>query len=230
MLAVDMHSHLIPGVDDGAQDMEDAITGIQKIYDLGFDKVITTPHIMPGYYNNTADILRRAYEEVCLELSKRKLDVEFAVAAEYYCDEDFHKTVQHQEMLTMGDNYLLFELPFFNQPGNFNEAVFAMQSKGYRPILAHIERYGFFLEKEIEDFAEMRENGLFIQVNIGSFSGAYGPAVKAMAENLAKEKQIDFLGTDYHHAKHVQMISTALQNPLLQTLLESADLKNKNLL
>ncbi|TVR77908.1 MAG: capsular biosynthesis protein [Chitinophagaceae bacterium] len=226
VLGADLHSHLIPGVDDGAKDMEESITGIRKLHEIGFDTIITTPHIMPGYYNNNEDDLLRKAEDVIREIEKQNIDVKFKVAAEYFCDENFVQKIKNTNLLTLGNDFFLFELPFFNKPVNFDEVVFAIQSKGLKPILAHIERYSFFHELPMDDFHELSEKGLNIQVNIGSFSGAYGPIVKLFAERLAKEKLIDFLASDYHHIKHISQLYKSLKNKHVQQLLEQNELKN----
>ncbi|HEY4197300.1 MAG TPA: CpsB/CapC family capsule biosynthesis tyrosine phosphatase, partial [Mucilaginibacter sp.] len=142
-IAVDMHSHVLPGIDDGAQNPEESIILIKKMMELGIKKIIATPHIMADYYKNTAETIGNALTILKAELVKQNIDIEIEAAAEHFFDETFEARVNNGKLMTMGDNYALFEFSFINQPPNLVEMIQRMKDLGYKPILAHPERYQY---------------------------------------------------------------------------------------
>ena len=145
-IAVDMHSHLIPGIDDGSQSMDHTIGMLLRFSELGYKKVITTPHIMFDYYKNTPDIIFGGLEDVRNELKRLNIPIEIDAAAEYFFDEYFMDLVENTKLLTFGNSEVLFELSFGAKPNNIDELIFNLKTKGYQPVLAHYERYLFFLK------------------------------------------------------------------------------------
>src|ERR1700712_5370738 len=117
-IMVDMHSHVLPGIDDGAQNPEESIILIKKMMELGIKKIIATPHVMADYYRNTAETIGDALAILKAELIKQNIDIEVEAAAEHYFDETFEARVNNHKLMTMGDNYALFEFSFINQPPN----------------------------------------------------------------------------------------------------------------
>ena len=205
----DIHSHLIPGIDDGSPDMETTIILLKKFIDLGYKKVITTPHIMSDYYKNTPEIILSGLDKVNEEIIKNNLDIEIEAAAEYNLEPEFEDLIEKDKLLTFGtENYLLFELSFFDEPPRLNEIIWKMREKGLSPVLAHVERYGYW-HKDYDKIEEMINRGVKLQVNIGSIIGAYGPEVKKVAEKLIEDKVINFVGSDCHHEQHLEMINHA---------------------
>lgn len=224
-LKTDIHSHIIPGIDDGAQNMEQSITLIRKLMDLGFTKIVTTPHIMADYYRNTPDIILAGLDNVRKELQLQNIDIEIDAAAEYYLDETFETKLNNGNVLTLGDNYLLFELSFANPPNNLENIVKKMNDKGYKPILAHPERYPYFVNG-IDDYYRIKEYGCYFQVNTISFTGYYDKASQRIAKELLNNSMIDFLGSDMHHTKHAAALNNALSNKNLIELLNDGSLLN----
>ena len=225
----DIHSHLIPGIDDGSPDMETTIILLKKFIDLGYKKVITTPHIMSDYYKNTPEIILSGLDKVNEEIIKNNLDIEIEAAAEYNLEPEFEDLIEKDKLLTFGtENYLLFELSFFDEPTRLNEIIWKMREKGLSPVLAHVERYGYW-HKDYDKIEEMINRGVKLQVNIGSIIGAYGPEVKKVAEKLIEDKVINFVGSDCHHEQHLEMINHASRLPIFHSLVQQEQILNKSL-
>ncbi len=224
-LQTDMHSHIIPGIDDGAQNIEQSITLIKKLIDLGYTKIITTPHIMADYYRNTPDIILAGLDTVRKELHRLNIDIKIEAAAEYYLDETFEAKLDSGNILTFGDKYILFELSFVNQPSNLEYIIKKMNDKGYKPILAHPERYPYF-KHGLDDYFRIKEYGCYFQINTISFTGYYDKASQRIANELLNSSMIDFLGSDMHHTKHAAALKNALSNKNVVELLNEGSLMN----
>ena len=224
-LKVDMHSHLIPGIDDGSQSMEETIELLFKFQSLGFKKVITTPHIKLGSFENTSEIIRAGADSVKEEISKTDgLNIEFEAAAEYFFDYSFMEKIEADDLLTFGNNHILVEYAFGQPPIGQKEMFFQLQMKGYRPILAHFERYGYY-HGSIKKAEELREKGILIQVNLCSFFGHYGPDVQKQAELMLKENMIDLVASDGHRIEHLNLVEEHLAHKNISALSEQK-LKN----
>tara|TARA_B110000971_G_scaffold148695_1_gene152020 strand:+ start:40 stop:792 length:753 start_codon:yes stop_codon:yes gene_type:complete len=225
----DIHSHLIPGIDDGSPDMETTIILLKKFVDLGYKKVITTPHVMSDYYKNNPKIILSGLNNVRKEIKKQNLNIEIEAAAEYNLEPEFEKLLDDGKLLSFGtDKYLLFELSFFDEPLRLNETIWKMIEKGFRPVLAHVERYGYW-HNNYDKVEEMINRGVKLQLNIGSVTGAYGPEVKKFAERLIKDEIIDFVGSDCHHQQHLEMINHAIRLPIFHSLVKQSQILNKSL-
>ena len=225
----DIHSHLIPGIDDGSPDMETTIILLKKFIDLGYKKVITTPHVMSDYYKNNPEIILSGLNHVRKEIKKQNLNIEIEAAAEYNLEPEFEKLLDDGKLLSFGaEKYLLFELSFFDEPLRLNETIWKMIEKGFRPVLAHVERYGYW-HNNYDKIEEMINRGVKLQLNIGSVTGAYGPEVKKFAERLIKNEIIDFVGSDCHHLHHLEMINHAIRLPIFHSLVKQSQILNKSL-
>ncbi len=227
-LKVDMHSHLIPGVDDGARSTEDSIKLIRHLSRLGFSHFITTPHIMSDIYPNSKDDLLKRGDVLRLEIEKEGLDVTLEVAAEYFLDEHFMSLIRKKELLTFGDGFLLFEMSFMEESPLLQESIFELQSMGIKPILAHPERY-VYLHSKFEKYEELEAQGVHLQLNLNSLTGHYSPQVLKIAEKLIDHKLISFVGTDCHHMGHVELSEIVLSNPYFQRLVQENILLNHQL-
>ncbi len=225
VLECDMHSHFIPGIDDGAATLEDSIALVNGMKLLGYKKVITTPHIMSDTYQNSSQTILPGLEKVKSALRRESISIEVAAAAEYYIDAEFEEKIKQKDLLTFGNNYVLFEMPFVGEPVNLSKVIFEMQLGGYIPVMAHVERYPFW-HNQYQKIIDLKDKGVLLQVNISSYTGYYSPAVKKMAERLADEKMIDFLGSDCHHLGHLQLLQQACYLPHLKQAVEKNELKN----
>jgi len=228
IIGTDFHSHLIPGIDDGSPDMESSIEMIRKFKDLGYKKLITTPHIMCDYYKNTPEIILSGLEKVRNELFKLNINIEIEAASEYNLDDGLNELIGNKNILTFGDNYVLFELPFMNEPRNLQEIIFNFQTAGYKPILAHPERYGFW-NNNLDKFEELKAKGVMLQLNLLSLTGHYSPEVKKMAEKLVIANLIDAIGSDCHRIEHLFTIEENLNNKFIHQLVNQENLLNKKL-
>ena len=228
-LTCDMHSHLIPGVDDGSKSVKDSIELIRGMHGLGYRKLIITPHFMTGFFNNTPDGVRNSLSLLKKEVEKQRIDIELDVAAEYYMDYDFMRDLGSKPMLTFGNKMLLFECSFTNQHRNFDETVFEMQINGYKPVLAHPERYTYW-HGATGLMQEFHDRGILFQLNIMSIVGAYSPSVNKAALALIDNGLCDFIGTDLHNADHLAAIENAMIPASLMEKLKNAKLQNNSLL
>jgi protein-tyrosine phosphatase len=222
-IMVDMHSHVLPGIDDGAQTPEESIALVKKMMELGIKKIIATPHIMADYYRNTAETIGNALKILKAELKKEKIDIEIEAAAEHFFDETFERRVKSHKLMTMGDNYVLFEFSFISPPPNAFPVIQAMKDFGYKPILAHPERYSYM---NLEQLKNIRDWGCNLQLNTISLTGYYGKDAKKMAESLVDNQLVDFISSDMHHLRHAEALQNALKLPYVEKLLHDYPLKN----
>ncbi len=226
-LQVDMHSHLIPGIDDGVTTMEESISTIKSLIKLGYHKAITTPHIMGDFFKNTPEIINNGLEEVKNELKKQKIDFTLKAAAEYYLDEWFNeKLVSNTPLLTINENYLLVETSYMNKPNNLFDTIFKIKSKGYKLIIAHPERYTY-MYTDFNSYKEIYDKGVLFQININSLSGYYSPAAKAIAEKLIENDMVDFVGTDCHGPRHIKHLEKSLNTKAFSKLNPKRILNNQ---
>jgi protein-tyrosine phosphatase len=231
VLGADMHSHLLPGLDDGAETLEHSLDLLRALRDLGYRKLIMTPHIMGDFYKNTPEGIRAALRQLREAAASAGLgDIELECAAEYYLDEFLgHKLTDGTEMLTFGGDkrYLLFETSYMNEPLNLFETIFDLQGRGYQPVLAHPERYTYFYGRFAEVEKLRRDHGVLLQINLNSLAGYYSPAAKKVAEQLIDAGLVDFVGTDTHHLRHTDtLLRRALPLPHMEKLLQLPLLNN----
>lgn len=228
VLGTDVHSHFIPGIDDGAQTLEQSIALLTAMRELGYRKVITTPHSMADGYRNTPEIILGGLAKLRDEVARIGLDIEVEAAAEYYLDHELERKVAERSVLTFGDNLLLFELPFISEPAILGTVVFQMQTMGYRPVLAHPERYGFWYN-DFSKYEDLKSRGVLFQLNTVALAGAYGPQAKQIAERLIDAGFYELLGSDCHHMGHIEAIKNSLTRTHLHKLLASGKLLNGGL-
>jgi protein-tyrosine phosphatase len=203
---VDIHSHLLPGIDDGAKDIEDTRNLIDSLKQIGFSKFITTPHIISGIWDNTSISIASKLEETKLLLNETKLKA----AAEYMIDSFFFDRIkQDEKLLPLKENYVLVEMSYLNAPIQLYDIIFEIQIQGYKPILAHPERYLFYANN-FDEFYKLKKSGCLFQLNLLSTTGYYGVGVTKIAQKLLDANLYDFVGSDVHHQKHIKALSTKL--------------------
>ncbi len=227
-LKVDIHSHLIPDIDDGAKDMEESLLLLRALENLGYTKVITTPHIMLDTYCNTKEIIEEGLKHLQASAKEQGIGLVIEAAAEYYMDEGLFDHLESGEMLTFGDDYLLFETSYVAEPLYFDELVYEMIAKGYKPVLAHPERYRYLYDYE-ERYRKWKDQGIYFQVNLNSFGGHYAKDAKIKAEFLADSGMIDFLGSDVHHMKQVETLGRIMQKKVYFSLFRNNQIMNNRL-
>lgn len=219
-IGVDMHAHVLPGLDDGADTLEQSLEMVAAFMRLGYRKLILTPHIMGDFYKNNPGNIRQQLSLLQAAVAQQGWQMELACAAEYYLDEWFLDKVKSPEpLLTFGDQYLLFETSYINEPLNFREAVFTLKSAGYKPVLAHPERYTY-LYGRFEDLVSIRESGVLFQLNLNSLTGYYSEGARRVAEKLVDQKMVDFVGTDAHHQRHLHTLTKTAATTYFKKVLD----------
>jgi protein-tyrosine phosphatase len=227
-MEVDMHSHLIPGIDDGSKSLEDSILLIKRLYGYGLRKIITTPHVMTEYFRNTPEIIRLGLKELRTALLKEELDIQVNAAAEYYIDEIFLEKIESgQELLTIHDNLVLVETGFMNKPQMLLEILFSLEMHGYKPILAHPERYHYLI-KDSKLLHDLLDRDVYFQINLLSLTGFYSKPVQHFAELLIDQKSVRLFGTDCHNQRYLDMLETLPQSKYYEKIQEM-DILNKRL-
>jgi tyrosine-protein phosphatase YwqE len=205
-LGVDMHSHLIPGIDDGSKSLEESVSLIRRLEQYGLRKIITTPHIMSEYYRNTPEIILNGLDVLKNELAKHQINIEISAAAEYYIDEFFVERIKKgDKLLTISKNLVLVETGFVAKPLMLKEILFDMEMQGYRPILAHPERYQYLM-MDRRLLQELLDRDVYFQANLLSFTGFYSKQVKEFAEMLLEKGKIRYLGTDCHNERYLDAL------------------------
>ena len=226
VLKIDIHSHFLPGIDDGSPDMETTINLIKEMYQLGFSKVITTPHVMSDFYQNTSEIILNGLSDVRTELKTQNIKIKIDAAAEYYIDYDFEQKIGQEQFLTFGDNYLLVELSFMEAPMNLFDIIFKLQIEGYKVVLAHPERYAYFT---LKDYEELVSRGVFLQLNFLSLIGYYSAGIKKKTEELIANDMVSFVGSDCHNMQHAEFYKKCQTKKAWHDLNNSGKLLNSTL-
>ncbi|MGL2966854.1 tyrosine-protein phosphatase [Flavobacterium sp. XGLA_31] len=202
---VDIHSHLLPGIDDGSPNIETTAKLIDGLQSLGFSKFISTPHIMSDVWNNTAAGIQETKDKTIADLKVPGLQNHFKAAAEYMMDAAFRELFAKEPLLTLRDNYVLVEMSYLSPPFQLFETLFELQTQGYKPVLAHPERYNFY-HHNLNEYHKLKDAGCDFQLNMLSATGYYGPNVAKAADYLLGKGLIDFVGSDVHHSRHLDFI------------------------
>jgi tyrosine-protein phosphatase YwqE len=229
LLGADMHSHLLPGIDDGAPDMDTSIELIRGMQDLGFKKLITTPHIMWDMYKNTQALVLDKLGKLRDRVAEEKIDIEIEAAAEYFIDDHLEELLKNkQPLLSFGNKLVLVEFSMASPPFDLREVLFELQLQSYQPVIAHPERYAY-LEHNKQFFTDLKDAGYLFQLNALSLSGYYGKSVADLAHYLCKKDYYDLVGSDLHHARHLEALRSPAAFTPIKKLVESERLLNRDL-
>ncbi|KIA93836.1 histidinol phosphatase [Pedobacter kyungheensis] len=224
-LGVDMHSHILPGIDDGSPDVATSIRFVKSLQELGFDQLIATPHIFKELYPNTPKTIGDAKALLQSEMTKQNITLKLGAAAEYMVDQDF---TLNQPLCKLDHKHVLIEMSYLNESPEISKTIFDIEIAGYQPILAHPERYTFYF-KDQNRLKRFKEKGCLMQLNLLSVVGYYGKEVKQLAEILIKEKMYDLAGTDLHHDKHLITLTNAVESGKLYELIGAYGFKNQEI-
>lgn len=225
---IDIHLHLLPGIDDGAKNMNESVELIKRLRGYGIKYFITTPHIMEDVWDNNPTIIQHKLNELTAHLTAIGItDVHIRAAAEYMLDTNFNSLLKNKNLLTLKDSFILIEIPYLNAPINLYEILFNIQIQGYKPILAHPERYGFY-HQNFKEYQKLKDAGCFFQLNLLSLSKYYGKSVNNIALKLVQENMYDFAATDTHHERHLDFLEKITNTKILK--LVSPILENNALL
>lgn len=229
LIGADMHSHLLPGIDDGSPHITTSVELVKGLHDLGYTTLITTPHIMRDMYPNTPEIIAARLKELQSSLEQSGIPVTIQAAAEYFLDEYVEDLLKQKEpLLTIKDNWVLCEFSLAFASRGLKDILFEMQMQGYQPVIAHPERY-IYLQQEKSFFDELKDTGCYFQLNIGALCGYYGKSVQDLAEYLIKKGYYDLVGTDLHNIRHLEMLEDAALTTPLQQLLDTGRIRNGEL-
>ncbi|MEO5892435.1 MAG: CpsB/CapC family capsule biosynthesis tyrosine phosphatase [Ferruginibacter sp.] len=223
----DIHSHILPGIDDGSPDIASSLKLVQGIYDLGIRKTVATPHVISDLYRNTPEIINAALEKLREATKEAQIDIEINAAAEYMLDDYFLKLLHEDApLLSIHKNIILTEQSYASSSNNLNEIAFSIMTRGYRPIMAHPERY-FYYHNNYESYGHLKDMGFFLQVNVLSLTGYYGKSVAKAARYILDNDMADFVGTDMHHDRHLNLMQKGDNLELFKKYL---DKRNYNVL
>lgn len=210
---VDIHNHILPGIDDGAKTVEDSLELIKGYEEIGINKFIATPHIMHNYYDNTAETINASLEQLKDALLQSNMkEVAIEASAEHMIDDNFEYLLESGCIMTMRKDYLLIEMSYLQPPINFSESVKKIIQHNLFPILAHPERYNF-IKANSKLYNDFKRKGLLFQLNLLSLGKYYDHETQKKAGKLLDAGLIDFAATDMHHKKHLK----ALKNITLST-------------
>ena len=225
---VDIHSHLLPGIDDGAKNLKESVALIERMRSYGIKNIVTTPHIMESVWDNTPTIINGKLNELNTHLKSIGInDFKIRAGAEYLLDSHFNKLLNTEKLLTIKDQYFLVEISYLNAPINLYEILFNIQIAGYKPILAHPERYLLYHEN-FKEYSKLKDAGCLFQLNLLALSNYYGKHVTKVAQKLLAENLYDFAGTDTHNLRHLDFMEKITDSKLLK--LVARVLENNKLL
>jgi protein-tyrosine phosphatase len=206
-LSQDIHSHILPGIDDGSPDIATSLELLRSLNNAGIKKFICTPHIIGDMYRNTPETVNKALAILKNAVSQSGMDIEISAAAEYMLDDHFMELIRKKEpLLTLTKNYILTELSYSTSPNNLEQISFEINTNNYQPLMAHPERYPYY-HKNYPAYTRLKELGFLLQVNLLSLTGYYGKTVAKAAKYIIDNNLADFVGTDLHHSNHLSVLT-----------------------
>ncbi len=203
---IDIHSHLLPGIDDGSKNIEETVSLISQMKEIGFTNIITTPHIITSVWENTETSIFNKYTETANLIEETIDKTNFNVAAEYMIDSHFLKRLSTEKLLTLKDDYVLIEMSYLSPPIQLFDIIFEIQLAGYKPVLAHPERYLFY-HNNFKEYEKIKNSGCYFQLNLLSTVNYYGEIITKVTDKLLSNEMYDFVGTDIHHQNHMNAFS-----------------------
>jgi protein-tyrosine phosphatase len=224
-IGIDMHSHLLPAVDDGATSVAHSLLMINALSDMGFNTLYTTPHSIKDLYPNTLESLESSFREIKDSVPD---GIILDYSSEYFLDELFLENLQKKRLKPLPGKRLLIEFSMVSMPLNLGSQFFDIHMQGYQIVLAHPERYIFF-QKNFDALSRLKDMDIEFQVNALSLGGYYGDNVRQTADKLIRKGWIDFIGTDTHHENHLQALRKIPGTRSYQRLLDQGNLKNSTL-
>ncbi|MBD5344716.1 MAG: hypothetical protein HDR90_07005 [Bacteroides sp.] len=225
--ATDMHCHLVPGVDDGSPDAATSVKLISGMHQWGIDRIIATPHLTAGTFENTPATLDPALDALRRELAGSGLPVEVSRSSENRLDDFFDAQLRAGNVATLPGNSLLIELPWVQEPFNLDTQLFDLKCQGYNIIIAHPERYPYYRHHP-ERYASLHGQDNLFQINLLSLAGHYGKAEKQVALHLLEKGMVDYIGTDIHNQRHVESIDAWLRTREARKILDAAAPRLRN--
>jgi tyrosine-protein phosphatase YwqE len=206
-LAQDIHSHILPGIDDGSPDVETSLQLLQSLSDAGITRFICTPHVIGDMYHNTPQSINDALARLKKAVHQSGMQVELSAGAEYMLDDHFMELLRKKEpLMKLTKNYILTELSYSTAPTRLEEISFEININNYLPLMAHPERYSYY-HRNYEAYFRLKELGFSLQVNLLSLAGYYGKNVTKAAKYILENNLASFVGTDLHHFNHLNVLT-----------------------
>jgi tyrosine-protein phosphatase YwqE len=224
----DIHCHIVPGIDDGSPDVTTSVELVERMKGWGINRIIASPHVTQEAFENTPEIIGQALAPLKSELETKGIDVELSHSAEYRIDEFFLSQLECGNIVPLPGNYLLVENSFLQEPWNLDKILFDLKVRGYKPILAHPERYYYYYNKRSR-YDELHNVGTLFQINLLSLAGYYGREEKMIAEYLLEKGYVDFIGTDLHRHAHADAIEAYLLSKEYRKIAPKLHLLNNTL-
>lgn len=229
-ITTDIHSHILPGIDDGSPDIETSLKLVKAIYALGIRKTVATPHIISDLYRNTPATINKALQQLQEACATDGIDISISAAAEYMLDDYFLQLLRAPApLLTIHKNIVLTEQSYASSTDNLHQIAFEIITAGYRPIMAHPERYHFY-HQDYDAYKRLKDMGFLLQVNLLSLTGYYGKPVTKAAKYIIANNLADLVGTDLHHERHLEMLQNEKNLQLFQDLLGNNTFNNLDIL
>ena len=221
---VDIHSHLLPGIDDGSQSLKESLNLIKQLHLLGYSKLITTPHIISDFYPNNREIITEKLHIVQQALVTEEIDITIEAGAEYYVDMNFLNLIEDDNLLTFKKHYVLFETECRCKPIILEEIISNLLQKGYIPVLAHPERY-MYLHNNIENYKQLKALGVLFQINAKSLYSK-SKSFRKIALKLIELGLVDFIGSDTHRMQDIKRLENFLCSKTCQKMIKLNRIRN----
>jgi len=223
----DIHSHLIPGIDDGSPDMKTSLELIKELQKAGFKRLITTPHNLHPKFGNNSDAIKKGIDELKIASKESGLDIEIEAACEYYYGSKFLEHIKSNNLLHI-NKFVLFEFSYQSEPINLEETIYELKSRGYKPLLAHPERYIYWHNK-LDRYEYLKNLGVCFQLNLNSLVGYYSKPVQKIAKHLSQKGFVDFVGSDTHHSTHTNSLNKVFKDKNYNELFKTNTILNDSL-
>ena len=207
----DIHCHLVPGIDDGAVTQEEGAALVERERQWGIEHIICTPHITEDTFENTPDIISPAFSKLKAAVEAQGTDISLDYSAEHRLSPFFFSELEKGHIKPFPNNYLLVENSFLQETWNMDQVIYDLAIKGYKPVLAHPERYQYYISNR-DRYMQLHRSGLLFQINLLSLAGYYGKTQKQTAEWLIEKEMVDFLGSDMHSERHAEAIESYLRS------------------
>ncbi len=207
---IDLHSHWIPGIDDGVRSAEEGIALLAALQSLGFDTVIATPHMRPGMFDNEKAGIEAAYASMHAQLSQAASMPEVALSSEHFFDDVvFGRLMSGEALPYPGGRAVLIEFSADQLPARLNDRLFDLRRKGLRPVIAHPERYSP-VWKHIEIVEDLVERGNVLLMDVGALAGKYGRSPRKAAERMLELGLYYAVCSDAHRPSDAQAVAEGI--------------------
>ena len=197
---IDIHSHILPGIDDGSDSIEESVAVLKEIVKQNVREIIATPHIITGTYNNTKEIIENKINIIRNEIESNEIPIKIYPGAELYIEPKIIENVKKNDLTLGNSKYVLFESALQRFPNNFEDVIWDFQREGYKPILAHAERFMPFINNRNRLIAILNR-GVYVQINSGSLFGLHGKKIQEFSEWLLANGCVHFIASDLHGIK-----------------------------